>query len=129
MSKRTFTIHDARKKSGCETKFSVKGYTGIFKSSNPGGAASKAFSKLCRAKKIKGQCTLMITMRETTQGSNTRADGSPKLFHYKLVREKLAKPIELQGRVVKYQNKRKAMKNMPQKPKKGCKKSSGAMKN
>ena len=127
MSKRTFTIHDARKAGGCKTKFSIKGYTGLFKSSTPSAAASKAFTKLCRAKKIKGQCTLYITMRETTRGNNKQADGSKKLYHYMLKREKLDNPLQLAGRVVEYKNKCKSLKSMPSLPKMGCEQSTGRM--
>ena len=128
MSKRTFTVHDARKAGGCKTKFAKKNYTGVFVSKSASGAASKAFSKLCRVKKIKGQCSLLLTMRETTQGKKTKADGSPKLYNYRLTREKLKVPLELKGRVINYKNTCKSMKNMPAVPKKGCKKSSGSMK-
>lgn len=121
---RRFTIHDARKANGCPTKFKSKEYSGIYEGSAPSSAAMKALTQLCRAKKTKGQCTLFLTMREITQGNNKKANGEPKLYHYKVKREKLEKPIELKGRVVEYKNVCKSIKSMPTKEK-GCKKSSG----
>ena len=106
-NKRTFTIHDALHSDGCQTKFSNKDYTGVYVSSNPSGAAKKALSQLCRVKKIHGQCTLYIVMRETTQGS------SKKHFTYKLNRIKLAKPIDLKGRLIHYTNKSKSVDSIP----------------
>tara|TARA_B100000963_G_C22561282_1_gene641486 strand:+ start:1012 stop:1416 length:405 start_codon:yes stop_codon:yes gene_type:complete len=121
---RRFTIHDARKADGCPTKFKSKEYSGIYENKAPGAAAMKALTQLCRSKKTKGQCTLFITMREITQGNNKKANGEPKLYHYKVKREKLAKPLELKGRVIEYKNTCKSIKELPKKEK-GCKKSSG----
>ena len=124
MSDRRFTIHDARKANGCPTKFKSKDYSGIYESKTPSSAAMKALTQLCRAKKTKGQCTLFLTMREITQGKNKKANGEPKLYHYKVKREKLSKPLELKGRVVEYKNVCKSVKALPSKEK-GCKKSAG----
>lgn len=124
MPDRRFTIHDARKANGCPTKFKSKDYSGIYESKTPSSAAMKALTQLCRAKKTKGQCTLFLTMREITQGKNKKANGEPKLYHYKVKREKLSKPLELKGRVVEYKNVCKSVKALPSKEK-GCKKSSG----
>lgn len=121
---RRFTIHEVRKVDGCPTKFKSKEYSGIYESKAPCSAAMKALTQLCRAKKVKGQCTMFVTMREITQGNNKKADGSPKLYHYKVKREKLDKPLELKGRVVEYKNSCKSVKELPKKEK-GCKKSSG----
>ena len=79
---RSFTVVDAGKHGGCKTKF--KG--GLYKSRNPGSAAKKAFRELCRVKRIRGVCTLIITLRETTQGRPKKA------FSYKLRRHKLTVP-------------------------------------
>ena len=79
MSKRRFTMENAYHADGCETKFKNKGYSGVYVSSNPASAARKAFSQLCRVKKVHGRCALFIAVRETTQGS------SKKVFHYKLL--------------------------------------------
>ena len=121
---RRFTVHEARKSNGCPTKFKSKGYSGIYESKTPSGAAMKALTQLCRAKKTKGQCTLFLTMREITQGNNKKANGEDKLYCYRVKREKLAKPLELKGRVIEYTNVCKSIKNLPKKEK-GCKKSSG----
>lgn len=69
---RTFTIEDAAHADNCGTKFQVKGKSGRFHNRDPKAAASKAFSSLCRRKRIKGRCVLYISVRETTQGSNKR---------------------------------------------------------
>ena len=106
-NKRTFTIYDALHSDGCKTKFSNKDYTGVYNSSNPSGAAKKALSQLCRVKKIHGQCSLYIVMRETTQGS------SKKLFTYKLNRVKLSPPIDLKGRLIHYTSKCKSVDSIP----------------
>ena len=53
---------------------------------NPVSAAKKAFNKFCRQKKIKGVCTLNVTVKETTQGSKG------KEFTYKL-HKKLKEPL------------------------------------
>ena len=67
---RSFTVTDVVHKDGCPTKFSRKDYTGSFVSNQPAGAAKKALTSLCSVKRIKGQCTLFITVRETTQGKS-----------------------------------------------------------
>jgi hypothetical protein len=79
---RSFTVVDAGKHGGCKTKF--RG--GLYKSRNPAAAAKKAFKELCRVKRIRGVCTLVITIRETTQDSNKKA------FSYRLHRHKLKVP-------------------------------------
>ena len=79
---RSFTVIDTGKHGGCKTKF--KG--GLYKSRNPAAAAKKAFRELCRVKRIRGVCTLIIILRETTQGS------TKKTFSYKLNRHKLKIP-------------------------------------
>ena len=73
----------------------------------PFRAAKKAFSQLCRAKKIKGQCTLTITMQEKTRGSDRN------VMSYRLKREKLKEPKVLEypdGRKVTIKYKIKKMK-------------------
>jgi hypothetical protein len=123
---RRFTIHDARKADGCATKFKTHEYTGVYEGRDASGAALKALTQLCRSKKTKGQCTMYLTMREITQGNNTKADGSHKFYKYRVKREKLNKPIELKGRVIEYKNYCKAVKSIPKKgTEQGCKKSSG----
>jgi len=80
---RSFTIVNATKKGGCDTKF----HGGKYVSKAPVGAARKAFSELCRVKNIRGVCTLNVSVQETTQGS------SNKVYTYRLHRRKLKKPM------------------------------------
>jgi hypothetical protein len=127
VKERRFTVHDARKVDGCSTKFKSKDYSGVYETNRPSAAAMKALTQLCRAKKNKGKCTMFLTLREITKGNNKNSKGEPKLYHYKVKREKLQKPLELKGRTVEYKNTCKSVKNMPTKEK-GCKKSSGRKK-
>ena len=86
-SSRTFkTVHVAAPGQDykSKTKFNPGRYTG-----EPQAAAKKAFGRLCKDKKIKGVCTFVITMKESTQGS---AKG---LYSYRLSRKKLTKPIKV----------------------------------
>lgn len=99
---RSFTIAGAAKRAGVPTK----GLGGRFINKAPADAARKAFTELCRIKKIRGICTLFVTMRETTKGSSNKG----KLYTYKLQRKKLAKPmIMLEGTdrefVIEYKSK------------------------
>ena len=65
---------------------------GLYVSSSPSSAARKAVSKLCGKEKGK---KVEFCLREITQGSKKKTYG-PYLGHV----EKLAKPIELKGRVI-----------------------------
>ena len=85
--KRSFTINNAYHIDGCKTKFSHKDYTGRFVGKSAQRAASKALTELCHAKRIHGQCTLYIEMRETTQGSKH------KVYAYKAKRVKYSEPV------------------------------------
>ena len=80
---RSFTVERVGKHGSCKTK----GKGGRFINKTPAGAARKAFSEFCRTKRIKGICTLLVTMRETTKGA------AGKMFTYKLSRRKLQNPI------------------------------------
>lgn len=80
---RSFTVVSATKKDSCKTKSNG----GRYLSTTPFGAAKKAFNELCRVKKIRGVCTLVVTVKETTAGS------SNKEFSYKLKRRKLPVPL------------------------------------
>lgn len=97
--KRSFTINNAYHVDGCPTKFSHKDYTGRFIARDAQRAASKALSELCRVKRIRGQCTLYIEMRETTQGSKNG------LYAYHCKRIHLKNPIKLENRTIYYINK------------------------
>ena len=65
---------------------------GLYVSSSPSSAARKAVSKLCGKEKGK---RVEFCLREITQGSKKKTYG-PYLGHV----EKLAKPIQLKGRVI-----------------------------
>jgi hypothetical protein len=67
---------------------------GLYVSSSPSSAARKAVSKLCATDKKR---KVEFHIRETTQKSIKKTYG-PYLGYI----EKLAKPIELKGRVIKY---------------------------
>lgn len=119
---RSFTVVDAARSDGCKTKFAIKGSGGRYISKDPEGAARKAFSRLCHRKRIRGQCAMIISVQEMTQGSNG------KTWTYKLNREKLPTPIELNGRVIEYKPVAKAMNSMPSTCGSGKAKSAGPMK-
>lgn len=120
--KRSFTLVDVRNVEGCSTKFTVRGNTGVF-TGTPRSAASKALTALCHKKNIKGQCSFMLTVRETTRGSNG------KEFSYHITRVKYDKPVELNGRKYNYgPNKIRSVKNIKTSCKSGKSKSSGPMK-
>jgi len=106
--KRTFTIHSAHHVDGCPTKFSHKDYTGRYTGRDAYSAASKALSELCHLKDIRGQCTLYIEMRETTQGSKH------KIYAYRCKRVKKDKPHILpNGSEQWYINEIKSVKRVP----------------
>ena len=86
---RSFAIVGVKKENGCPTKFSD---TTRLVSGTPVSAAQKAFSRLCNLKRIRGKCTLFVTIVDTTQGARTKG----KTYSYKVDRKKLAKPIILQ---------------------------------
>jgi len=67
---------------------------GIYVSSSPSSAARKAVSKLCATDKKR---KVSFHIREITQKSEKKTYG-PYLGYI----EKLAKPIELKGRVIRY---------------------------
>ena len=80
---RSFAIVGATRQGACKTKSRRGRYVGR----TPAGAARKAFNQLCRVKRIRGICTLFLTIQETTQGS------AHKMFTYKLARRKLKSPL------------------------------------
>ena len=117
-SDRTFTIHEVTTVHGCKTK---KPHNSRYHSSTPESAAKKAHTVLCGRKNVKGTCTFIITMRETTQGSNR------KLYTYKVSRHKLDEPVELSNGVV-FDHKVVARKAKSKKKSKNCRhQSSGPM--
>lgn len=101
---RSFSIIKVGKHGTCKTKGK-----GVFINKTPSGAAKEAFADLCRTKRIKGVCTLIITLQENTNGIDGR------IFSYKLKRIKLNKPfIRLEGTnkedVIEYKIQIKALK-------------------
>jgi hypothetical protein len=86
MSKRSFTIVSVEDTHG-KAK-GKKNLGGRFLSDTPSGAARKAISRICRESAIKGQCTLKVTIRETTQGSQH------KEYSYK--GKRMMKPVTVQ---------------------------------
>lgn len=84
---RSFSIINVGKHGSCKTKGK-----GVFINKTPSGAAKEAFSEFCRTKRIRGVCSLIVTLQENTNEN----DG--KIFSYKLKRIKLKKPfIRLEG--------------------------------
>ena len=83
VAKRSFCVSAVQNVSGCVTKFAK----GRYLSANPGSAAKKAFTRLCNLKNIKGKCTFVVTVKETTKGTKG------KEFTYKIERTKLKKPL------------------------------------
>ena len=90
-SKRHFTAVIGKKEQGSYT------------SSSPSSAARKAVSKLCADDKNR---KVEFYMRETTQSSEKKVYGM-----YMGYMEKLKKPIELKGRVIRYKPVAKLLKN------------------
>ena len=80
---RSFVIVSAQSNKGKKGK-SNEG--GRFISKSPGGAARKAFTRICRSTKVHGVCTMFVSMKETTEGS------SGKVYKYRLKRSKLNPP-------------------------------------
>ena len=119
---RSFTINNAYHIDGCKTKFSHKDYTGRFIGKSAQRQAEKALTKLCHAKGIRGQCTLYIEMRETTQGSKH------KLYSYHAKRMKYPEPVVYGDGKFKreYYNKAKSVR-IPTENCKSSHKSSGRM--
>lgn len=103
--KRSFTIISVISKGKAKSSSNLGGR---FLSTTPAGAARKAGSQVCRNSKIKGQCSLVITVKETTRGS------SGKEFKYSIKRVKLNNPQSImRGKeevVYKYVTKVKALK-------------------
>lgn len=91
--KRSFTIVSAG------TRNKVKGAANVggrYESTTPAGAARKAGSHICRQSAIRGQCTLYVTIQETTRGS------ANKLFTYKVKRVVVNNKINHEGTIVNH---------------------------
>ena len=122
---RSFAVVGVQKESGCDSKYSADSR---LVGANPRSAAMKAFSRLCNLKRIKGKCTFVVTVEDTTRGYSKKG----KKYTYKVERKKLAKPIVLQkGTNAEYKIMYavSAKKNSTRlNPKKSCGKTSGPMK-
>lgn len=81
---RTFTVIGAFTAKGCKTKFR-DGTT--YTAKKPAQAASKAFTELCRVKRVRGVAAYYVVLREKTQGS------AKKEYSYLLHRKKLDTPL------------------------------------
>jgi len=123
-NKRSFTVVKVVKSDGCVTKHH-KGSRLV--SRTPAGAAKKATTALCSHKKVRGVCTLYVTVKETTRGSKGKS------FTYKCKRSKLKKPVKVKdsnGKVlytVEYEVSCHSHKGSVPKKSKQCKMSTGVM--
>lgn len=70
--------------------------TGRYVSRTPVAAAKKAVSKICSMSKIKGQCTLIIHIREMTRGS------TGKEYSYKIKRVKNPITVSKDGQEITF---------------------------
>lgn len=68
---RTFTIVGVSAPKRAETA-EAGCLGGVFKSKTPVGAAKKASRRICKACDMKGQCTVIVHIRETTAGSKKK---------------------------------------------------------
>ena len=94
MSDRSFTVVKVTDVHG--SKKGKANLGGRFVSSTPMSAAKKAVSQICRASSIKGRCTLIVTIRETTQGS------SKNEYTYKVSRIHDPVTVERNGEEITY---------------------------
>ena len=79
---RQFKLVEVKKMNGCKTKFDGDAVFRGDKSNPPFAAAKKAFTKTCRVKRTRGQCSLFVSLQEVTPGSTNALNG--KQFHYSL---------------------------------------------
>jgi hypothetical protein len=77
--KRSFTVLSV-KRSATMTQKGEANRGGRFIASTPASAAKKAVSSICRQSNVRGQCSLIVTLQETTRGS------AGKTFTYKVRR-------------------------------------------
>jgi hypothetical protein len=113
-SERFFKITHASTVNGCKTK--IPHHT-RYMSSSPKSAAQKALTTLCSRKSIHGKCTLIITVKETTN------DSHKKSYTYKVSRTKLDEPVQLANGVT-FHYKTSAHKAHPRKPSRSCRRQS-----
>lgn len=82
--KRSFTVVHLTSRKKIKSKAG-----GRYISNSAQRAAIKAFNRECKSSKVKGQCTLVIILRETTSKSKH------KLYRYKMKRVKLKTPKKM----------------------------------
>lgn len=124
--KSSFRVVNVYKSNGCPTKFPKENR---YESSNPEGAARKAFTQFCNRKKIRGQCSLFIEVENTTNNHINKG----KTYIKKLNRYKLDDPIVRfegtpQEYSIEYGTRVKSVKSVSVSKGVVCKKSSGRMK-
>lgn len=93
---RSFTVIDVRKSDGTPTKFPKDNR---FVNKTPAQTARKMGNKLCNMKRVKGQCSFLMQVQETTQGSDS------KTFAYTFRRVKLDEPVVVGDRKYFYTSK------------------------
>lgn len=93
--KRSFTLEEVRR-SASGAKKGKSNVGGRFESRTPASAAKKAATRVCRMSKIKGQCSLVVHIRETTAGS------AGKVFKYKVRRVLKPRTVMRNGVKVTY---------------------------
>ena len=81
----SYVLVDVRKSDGCSTKFPESHFTNKL----PAQAANKALTILCNSKRIKGQCSFYVTIKNTTNGHVNKG----KNYIYKCTRVKLDEPV------------------------------------
>lgn len=88
---RSFTIESVKRGNK-----SIKIDGGRYLSESPMAAAKKAFSQACRFEGAKGKCSMTISIKETTAGSNK------KIYTYKASRVIENKQVERDGIMINY---------------------------
>lgn len=97
MSERSFTLVEVKDTTGRAKGKANLG--GRFMGVTPAQAARKAMSRVCRSSAIRGQCTLILTIRETTRG------GDHKEFTYRGKRKLSPTVVSRGGEEIEYRYK------------------------
>ena len=95
--KRSFTVVSVGKTGGA-TK-GKENLGGRYISTTPSGAAKKAGRRICKESKIKGRCSLVIEVQETTRGSKH------KIRKYRITRELKPKTVVREGTKISFKYK------------------------
>lgn len=105
--KRSFTVLTVTDSSGKAKRRGKSNTGGRYQSRTPAGAAKKGFSKSCNNSAIRGQCTMRVTVQDTTAGARTYG----KKYTYNVSRKVVNKKVKYSDgtvRVMKYEVKAKA---------------------